>query len=151
MWNFKGYLWNSIQNILPIHWKMWILFTCENLRALRVKSSYAFLKRPPGDGLSPVQRQAITWTNDKSLAIRSPETNIQYADFSLQNINLNLLCVKYHLFCPGLNALMRLKLWNDHHLVSSLASISTQFSRCVESRQRDSVLGGLIGDKSTLV
>ena len=26
---------------------MWILFTCENLRALRVKSSYAFLKRPP--------------------------------------------------------------------------------------------------------
>ena len=48
MWNFKGYLWNSIQNILPIHWKMWILFTCENLRALRVKSSYAFLKRPPG-------------------------------------------------------------------------------------------------------
>ena len=28
---------------------MWILFTCENLRALRVKSSYAFLKRPPGN------------------------------------------------------------------------------------------------------
>ena len=27
VWNFKGYLWNSIQNILPIHWKMWILFT----------------------------------------------------------------------------------------------------------------------------
>ena len=48
MWNFKGYLWNSTRNILPIHWKMWILFTGENLRALRFKSSLVFLKRPPG-------------------------------------------------------------------------------------------------------
>ena len=48
VWNFKGYLWNSTQNILPIHWKMWILFTSKNLRALRFKSSKVFLKRPPG-------------------------------------------------------------------------------------------------------
>ena len=47
MWNFKGYLWNSTQNILPIHWKLWILFTGENLRALRFKSLQVFLKRPP--------------------------------------------------------------------------------------------------------
>ena len=46
-WNFKGYLWNSAQNIIPIHWKMRILFTGENWRALRFKSSYVFLKRPP--------------------------------------------------------------------------------------------------------
>ena len=38
-WNFKGTLWNSSQNILPIHWKMDILFSFENLRTLRVKSS----------------------------------------------------------------------------------------------------------------
>ena len=44
MWNFKGTLWNSTQNILPIHWKMCILFTGENLRALR---------RPPGNDLVP--------------------------------------------------------------------------------------------------
>ena len=30
VWNFKG-TWNSTQNILPIHWKMEILFTGENL------------------------------------------------------------------------------------------------------------------------
>ena len=48
MWNFKGYLWNSTQNILPIHWKINLLWNIEILRALRVKSSYAFLKRPPG-------------------------------------------------------------------------------------------------------
>ena len=47
MWNFKGYLWNSTQNVSPIHWKMWILFTGENLRALRFKSSQVFLKCPP--------------------------------------------------------------------------------------------------------
>ena len=47
MWNFKGTLWNSTQHILFIHWKMWILFTTENLRALRFKSSKLFLKRPP--------------------------------------------------------------------------------------------------------
>ena len=29
VWNFKGYLWNSIQNLLPIHWKIWLLFNTE--------------------------------------------------------------------------------------------------------------------------
>ena len=42
-WNFKGILWNSTQNILPIHWKMCNLFISENLRALRFKSSYMVL------------------------------------------------------------------------------------------------------------
>ena len=46
VWNFKGYLWNSTLNILPIHWQMWILFTGEKLSALRFKSLYVFLKRP---------------------------------------------------------------------------------------------------------
>ena len=41
MWNFKGTLWNSTQNILPIHWKIWLLYNIEILRALRFKSSYA--------------------------------------------------------------------------------------------------------------
>ena len=47
MWNFKGILWNSTQIILPIHWKIWFLCNFEILRALRLKSLYAFLKRPP--------------------------------------------------------------------------------------------------------
>ena len=32
---------------LPKHWKMHILYTDENVRTLRFKSSYAFLKLPP--------------------------------------------------------------------------------------------------------
>ena len=47
VWNFKGTLWNSPQNILPIHWKIWFLYNIEILRALRFKSSSVFLKRPP--------------------------------------------------------------------------------------------------------
>ena len=47
VWNFKGTLWNSTQNILPIHWNIWLLYNIEMLRALRFKSSYALLKRPP--------------------------------------------------------------------------------------------------------
>ena len=44
VWNFKVTLWNSTQNILPIHGKMCILFTGEIERPLRFKSSYVFLK-----------------------------------------------------------------------------------------------------------
>ena len=43
VWNFKGTLWNSTQNILPIHWTIWFLCNCEILRALRFKSSWVFL------------------------------------------------------------------------------------------------------------
>ena len=29
VWNFKGTFWNSTQNILPIHWKIWLLYKIE--------------------------------------------------------------------------------------------------------------------------
>ena len=46
VWNFKGTLWNSTQNILPIHWKIWFLYNMEILRAPGFKSSYVFLNPP---------------------------------------------------------------------------------------------------------
>ena len=42
VWNFKDTLWNSTQNIWPIHWKMYISFAGENLRVLRFKSFNIF-------------------------------------------------------------------------------------------------------------
>ena len=39
--NFKGALWNSTQNVLPIHWKIWFSYNAEILRARRFKRSYA--------------------------------------------------------------------------------------------------------------
>ena len=61
VWNLKGTLWNSTQNILSVHWKMCISFTDENLRALRFKRSYAFLKRPPGPNVSGWMSPAFTY------------------------------------------------------------------------------------------
>ena len=64
VWNFKGYwyLWNSTQNILPIHWKMCNLLRSENLGAPRFTSSLAFLKRPP-DGPWSEHCQPADWTS----------------------------------------------------------------------------------------
>ena len=33
VWNFKGYLWNSAQNILPMHWKIHFFLNIDFLRA----------------------------------------------------------------------------------------------------------------------
>ena len=46
VWNFKGTIWNSTQNILPAHWKIWFLYNIKILRALRFKSSDAFVNTP---------------------------------------------------------------------------------------------------------
>ena len=39
-------IWNFTQNILPIHWNIWFLFSFVILRALRFRSPYAFFKLP---------------------------------------------------------------------------------------------------------
>ena len=44
--NFKGCLWNSIQNILPIDWNIRFSYNVENLRALTFRSVYAFFNSP---------------------------------------------------------------------------------------------------------
>ena len=47
VWNFKGTLWNSTQNILPKHWKISILFGGGKLRALSaLKAHLYFWNRP---------------------------------------------------------------------------------------------------------
>ena len=95
MRNFKGTLWNSTQNILPIHWKIWFLYNIQILSVLRFKSSYVFLN-PPMSILSiffrvvslalgqsydcPSARNAtlknickqITWIHEKQLELRIP-------------------------------------------------------------------------------
>ena len=57
---FQRYPLNSTQNILPIHWKVRFLYNIEILRALRFKSSYAFLKGPPGPSLVQVMACACS-------------------------------------------------------------------------------------------
>ena len=52
-----------------------------------------------GNGLSPVRRQAITWTNADSLSIGPLETNfsqipIEIQNFSFMKIHVNMSSVK---------------------------------------------------------
>ena len=47
VWNFKGTLWNSTQNILPIYWKIWFLYNTEISRALIFKSPYMHFWNAP--------------------------------------------------------------------------------------------------------
>ena len=61
MWNFKVTLWNSTQNIWPIHWKIWFLYNIKILRAHRFKSSYAVLKCSPSYTYSHGLQQPWSW------------------------------------------------------------------------------------------
>ena len=69
MWNFKGTLWNSTQNILPIHWKIWFLYDTEILRALKFKSSNAFLKCPPGFSEWIIKVYSHTWNQQSAIML----------------------------------------------------------------------------------
>ena len=63
MWNFKGTLWNSTQNILPIHWKIWLLYNIEILRALtlRLKSSSTLWNAPQSPTTTALTGVSVAW------------------------------------------------------------------------------------------
>ena len=118
MWNFKGTLWNSTQNILLIHWKIRFLYNIGILRALRFKSSYAFLKRPPARLLCHVQTFVVIsyidfrWKQNEF----SIESELQWKEsvtwipgfimnslFWSSPLILNLFTVKCSHLSPGLH------------------------------------------------
>ena len=49
VWNFEGFLCNSTEDILPVHWKRQLLYNIDILPAFRFKSRSAFIKMPPRD------------------------------------------------------------------------------------------------------
>ena len=64
----------------------------------------------PDNGLSPGQRQAITWTNAGILLIRTLGTNFseilgKIHPFSFSKMHFNMLSAKWRLFGLGLNEL----------------------------------------------
>ena len=66
------------------------------------------------NGLSPVQHQAIIWTNTGILIIGLLETNcseilIEIHTFSFNNMHLNTLSAKWQPFCLCLNVLNMLR------------------------------------------
>ena len=66
------------------------------------------------NGLSPGRRQAIIWTNDGILLIRTLGTNFseilsKIQSFSFKKMHLKMSSAKWRLFRLGLNELSRLK------------------------------------------
>ena len=55
LWNFKEYLWNSTQNILPLHWKNWFLHNVEILELSDLRAH------------TPQVRSHNMWINSGSL------------------------------------------------------------------------------------
>ena len=63
------------------------------------------------NGLSPCRRQAIIWTNDGILLIRTLGTNFseilsEIHSFSFKKMHLKMSSAKWRLFCLGLNELI---------------------------------------------
>ena len=102
MWNFKGNLWNSTQNILPIQWKIYFLYNIEILRALRFKSSYAFLKRPRHKICQGKWATGcILWVMLRTLAVLLQE--ITACSPCILYLALGRLCRLIPVYCQGKN------------------------------------------------
>ena len=86
VWNFKGNLWNSTQNIWPIHWKILFLYNIEILRALWFKSSYAFLTPPPPPPGATYLSCGFFWSNENTTFWNSGEALPDTRDPAISNV-----------------------------------------------------------------
>ena len=69
-------------------------------------ASWNFVINGTNEGLSPVQQQVITWTNDELLSIKPlrtnfSETGIKIENFSHKETLLKILFSDYEPFCWG--------------------------------------------------
>ena len=71
-------LWNSTQNISPIHRKIWFVYNIEILRDLIFKSLYAFLKCPPGPVINMDQSELQILQYWEPTKINLIEVQLQY-------------------------------------------------------------------------
>ena len=99
------------------------------LHYIRIYASLSWVIIGSDNGLSPVRRQAIIWTNAGILSIEPLGTNfsetiIGIQRFSFGKLHLNMSSAKWRPFCLGLNVLMDLLIvpfynilfvytWND--------------------------------------
>ena len=90
------------------------------------------------NGLSPIGRQAIIWTNAGILLIRSSGTNFseilsEIITFSFKKVRLKVSSAKWRPFCLGLNVLMlnllkaNTPLWLEGYRVEILTIIKWHY------------------------
>ena len=87
------------------------------------------------NGLSPVRRQAIIWTNAGILSIEPLGTNfseilIRIQAFSFKKMHLKMSSAKWRPFCLGLNVLMGQKsICSDQVTLLRYGKLSSQYSQ----------------------
>ena len=84
------------------------------------------------NGLAPSRRQAIIWTNDGIMLIRTLGTNFSgilrwIHSFSFRKMHLKMSSAKCRLFCLGLNELTTMPVWGFTRKKSSLQLLITNY------------------------
>ena len=90
------------------------------------------------NGLSPGRRQAIIWTNDGTLLIRTSGTNFseilrKIHPFPFKKMHLKMSSVKWRQFCPGLNSLISEP---DNAALLLIGALGTKFIELWIKRQQ---------------
>ena len=138
VWNFKGYLWNSTQNIVPIHWKVRFLYNVENVRALIFKSSCAFLKRHPAWSYLVCRSQFWRMRRLQTGTIMWLALHVSHLRFCVAYMPIvmgtALLLAGGHVWYPWL-ALMYLQRGSWVHNVICNAIVDTAFCHCTTCRE----------------
>ena len=85
---------------------IWFVLALTHLPLCRIYASEIWVSSDSGIGLSPVRRQAITWTNADLLSIGPLGTNfseisVDIQTFSLNKIHLKMASAIFPPNCPG--------------------------------------------------
>ena len=88
---------------------MFFVFSCDinsSTPSAAYVASVNWVSIGSGNGLSPVRRHAITWTNAGLMSIRPlgtifSEIQIKITKFSFMKMHLNVSSAKWRPFCPG--------------------------------------------------
>ena len=85
----------------------------------RISASVSWVSIGSGNGLLPIQRQAITWTSADLLSIGLLGTNfseiwIAIEHFSFIKLCLKMLSTKWRPFCPGGDELKKEQPWSPY-------------------------------------
>ena len=90
------------------------------------------------NGLSPIRRQAIIWTNAELLSIGPIGTNfneilIKIQNFSLKKTHLKMASVKWRPFCPGRDELILrvpVPFYMASDLIHLVFNVSSEYKVC---------------------
>ena len=105
--SFCAYIYNAMYNYHVMSWWHWLLTHWGRVTHICVADLATIGSE---NGLSPVRRQAIIWTNAGILLIgplgtNFSETLIRIQTFSLKKMNLKMSSAKWRSFCLGLDVL----------------------------------------------